>query len=126
MSKFISGTWSSMAVGLLAAVLLDSSSAVIIITIILVNSKLFTLRQAMGIVLGANIGTTMSSQIIATNMNHFSSLLMLSVFIASIISRNKLISSTGEIIFFFGLLFFGLFTMEKASEPLKQNVVFSS
>ena len=62
--KFTSTTFSSLIVGILATAILDSSSAVIIITIILINSKVLQFKQAMGIVLGANIGTTFNSQII--------------------------------------------------------------
>ena len=52
--------------------MLDSSSAVIILTILLVNAKVLTFRQAMGIVLGANIGTTVSSQILAFDISKYS------------------------------------------------------
>ena len=62
--RYTSNTFSSLVVGIVATTLLDSSSAVIIITIVLVNSNLLTFKQAMGIVLGANIGTTVSLSLI--------------------------------------------------------------
>ncbi len=58
--RFTSNTFSAILTGVVATTLLDSSSAVIIITIVLVNSQLLSFRQSMGIVLGANIGTTIS------------------------------------------------------------------
>lgn len=69
---FTSGTLKSLLTGIVVTTILDSSSAVIIITIVLVNAGALNLRQAMGIVLGANIGTTISSQIIALDIGKFS------------------------------------------------------
>ncbi|MEC3876675.1 Na/Pi cotransporter family protein [Chryseobacterium salviniae] len=122
--KFTSNTISSVLVGLVVTTLLDSSSAVIIITIVLVNSQILTLRQAMGIVLGANIGTTISSQIIAMDIGKYSPVLLLLGFLLLFISKSKRVNNTGKVIFYFGILFFGLFTMENAVEPLKDEPFF--
>lgn len=123
--KFTSNTFSSLIVGIIVTTLLDSSSAVIIITIVLVNSKLLSFRQAMGIVLGANIGTTVSSQIIAMDIGKSSPILLLLGFIILLISKSDHISNIGKVILYFGVLFFGLFTMENAVEPLKDHAFFS-
>lgn len=123
--KFTSNTISSILVGIIVTTLLDSSSAVIIITIVFVNSKILTFRQAMGIVLGANIGTTISSQIIAMDIGKYSPVLLLIGFILLLVSKSERINNTGKIILYFGVLFFGLFTMENAVEPLKDEVFFS-
>ena len=122
--KFTSNTLSSIIVGLLVTILLESSSAVIIIAIVLVNSKILSFRQAMGIALGANIGTTIGSQIIATNIGQYSPILMTIGFVLILVSKSGSINNAGKIILYFGLLFFGLFTMEKAVEPLKDQVFF--
>ena len=86
--KFTSNVFSSLLVGIVATTLLDSSSAVIILTIVLVNSKILTFKQAMGIVLGANIGTTVSSQIIAMDVGKYSPIFLLIRFCTSIYSKN--------------------------------------
>jgi phosphate:Na+ symporter len=122
--KFTSNTFSGVLTGIVVTTLLDSSSAVIIITIIFVNSKLLTFRQAMGIVLGANIGTTVSSQIIAMDIGKFSPVLLIIGFILVLVSKSDKINNTGRVILYFGVLFFGLFTMENAVEPLKDNPLF--
>jgi phosphate:Na+ symporter len=122
--KFTSSTFSGILTGIVVTTLLDSSSAVIIITIIFVNSKLLTFRQAMGIVLGANIGTTVSSQIIAMDIGKFSPVLLIIGFILVLVSKSDKINNTGRVILYFGVLFFGLFTMENAVEPLKDNPLF--
>lgn len=122
--RFTANTASSILTGIVVTALLDSSSAVIIITIIFVNSGLLRFRQAMGIVLGANIGTTISSQIIAMDIGKYSPVLLLLGFGMILLSKSERISNTGKIILYFGVLFFGLFTMEKAVEPLKNDPVF--
>ena len=123
--RFTSNTFSSLMVGAVVTTLLDSSSAVIIITIVFVNSKLLTFRQSMGIVLGANIGTTVSSQIIAMDIGKYSPVLLLLGFVLLIISKSDKINNAGKVILYFGVLFFGLFTMENAVEPLKNEVFFT-
>jgi len=122
--RFTKNTISGIFTGVVVTTLLDSSSAVIIITIIFVNAKLLTFRQAMGIVLGANIGTTISSQIIAMDVGKYSPVLLLIGFILVMVSRSVKLSNTGKIILYFGVLFFGLFTMENAVEPLKNEPLF--
>jgi phosphate:Na+ symporter len=123
--RFTSNTFSSLIVGIIATTLLDSSSAVIIITIVLVNSNLLTFKQAMGIVLGANIGTTVSSQIIAMDIGKYSPLFLLIGFVLLFIAKSEKISNIGKSILSFGVLFFGLYTMENAVEPLKDEAFFA-
>jgi phosphate:Na+ symporter len=123
--KFTSNTLSSILVGIVVTTLLDSSSAVIIITIVFVNSKFLTFRQAMGIVLGANIGTTISSQIIAMDIGKYSPILLVIGFMLLLIAKTERMSNTGKVILYFGVLFFGLFTMENAVEPLKDEAFFA-
>lgn len=123
--KFTSNTFSSLIVGTIITVLLDSSSAVIIITIVLVNSKVLTFRQAMGIVLGANIGTTASSQIIAMDVSKYSPVLLLIGFTLLMVAKSEKVSNAGKVVLYFGVLFFGLFTMENAVEPLKDEAFFA-
>ena len=124
--KFTSNTFSGLLVGTIATILLDSSSAVIIITIVFVNSNIITFKQAMGIVLGANIGTTVSSQIIAMDIGKYSPILLLLGFILLIVSKSNRINNIGKVILYFGVLFFGLFTMENAVEPLKDEPFFTA
>jgi phosphate:Na+ symporter len=58
--------------GTIITIVLDSSSAVIILTIVLVKTKALTFRQSLGVVMGANIGTTFSSQLIALDIGQYS------------------------------------------------------
>ena len=123
--KYTSNSFSSLLVGIVVTTLLDSSSAVIIITIVLVNSQILTFKQAMGIVLGANIGTTVSSQIIALDVGKYSPIFLLIGFILLFIAKSEKLTNIGKTILYFGVLFFGLFTMENAVEPLKDEAFFT-
>ena len=125
MAKYTGNTLSSILVGLVVTTLLDSSSAVIIITIVFVNSGFLTLRQAMGIVLGANIGTTVSSQIIAMDVGKYSPVFLLIGFILLMASKSERVGNIGKTILYFGVLFFGLFTMENAMEPMRDHPGFA-
>ena len=112
--------------GIVVTVLLDSSSVVIIMTIALVNSKALTFRQAMGVVMGANIGTTFSSQIFALDIGEYAAIPIGVGFILMFFFKKNFLNSLGRVIFSFGLIFFGLFTMEQAVEPLKESDYFVS
>lgn len=122
--RFTSNTIYSVITGVVVTAILDSSSAVIIITIVFVNANLLELRQAMGVVLGANIGTTISSQIIALDFGKYSPIFLLIGFIFILVAKSAQLNNTGKAILYFGVLFFGLFTMENAVEPLKDSPVF--
>jgi phosphate:Na+ symporter len=124
--RFTSNTLSSVLVGTLATTLLDSSSAVIIIAIVLVNAGALSLRQAMGIVLGANVGTTVGSQIIAMNFGKYSPLFLLLGFVLLFLAKTEKLSQIGKCILYFGILFFGLHTMEAAVEPLRNEAFFTA
>lgn len=117
--RYTGNVTNSVLVGLVSTTLLGSSSASIIITIVMVNAGIMALRPAMGIVLGANIGTTVSSQIIALDFGKFSPVFLLIGFALLMVSSSERIGNIGKSILYFGVLFFGLFTMETAVEPLQ-------
>lgn len=123
--KFVSNIFSAIITGTIVTILLDSSSAVIILTIVLVNAKVLTFRQAIGIVMGANIGTTFSSQLIAFDIGKYSSIPIFIGLLLGFFSRNEKLSKGARAILYFGILFFGLYTMERSVEPLRGNDFFT-
>ncbi|MEJ7626029.1 MAG: Na/Pi symporter [Ferruginibacter sp.] len=124
--KFVSNIFTAILTGTIVTVLLDSSSAVIILTIVLVNAKVLTFRQALGIVMGANIGTTFSSQLIAFDIGKFSPIPIFVGLLLGFFSRNENLSKSAQALLFFGILFFGLYTMERSVEPMRDNEVFTN
>ncbi|MBC7867413.1 MAG: Na/Pi cotransporter family protein [Gloeobacteraceae cyanobacterium ES-bin-316] len=123
--KFVSNIFTAIFTGTVITILLDSSSAVIILTIVLVNAKVLTFRQAIGIVMGANIGTTFSSQLIAFDIGKYSPIPIFLGLIFSFFSRNEDFSKGARALLYFGILFFGLYTMERSVEPLRNNEFFT-
>ena len=126
LDRFTSNLFTGILTGLIVTILLDSSSAVIIMAIALVNVHAMTFRQAMGVVMGANIGTTISSQIFALNIGEYAALPVAAGFLLMVMHKRKVYRDIGGIIFSFGLIFFGLFTMEEAVEPLRNSDYFVS
>ena len=124
LDRFTSNVFSGILTGTIVTILLDSSSVVIIMTIALVNSRAMTFKQAMGVVMGANIGTTVSSQIFALNVGEYAALPILAGFLLMVIHKNALYKSIGRVLLSFGLIFFGLFTIEEAVQPLKNSNYF--
>jgi phosphate:Na+ symporter len=122
--RFTKNLFTAILTGTVVTAILDSSSAVIILTIVLVNANLLTFRQSIGMVLGANIGTTISSQIIAMDIGKYSPVFLAIGFIMIMLSKTEALNKTGKAILFFGILFFGLYTMERSVEPLKDHPFF--
>ena len=117
--KLTSSTLKSLIVGFLSTAVIQSSSAVIMLTIGLINAKILTFNNSIGIMLGSNIATTITSFIVGFNLEKLSSYIMLTGFIL-IVCKNKL-TKIGKIIFNIGLLFFSLFLMSLAVENLKNS-----
>ena len=119
LARFTSHPLAGVATGTVATTLLDSSSVTIIMVVALVNSGLLPFTQAIGVIMGANIGTTISSQIIAFQINQYASLLLAMGFLAYFLGKKEIVKNLGMVLFGFGLIFFGLDVIEQAAEPLK-------
>jgi phosphate:Na+ symporter len=126
LERFTNNIFVSILSGTIATILLDSSSVTIIMIIALVNVGLITFSRAIGVIMGANIGTTFSSQLIAFQIDHYSSILLLAGFILYFISKKKMTKYIGLVLFGFGLIFFGLGLIGEAAEPLKNSVAITS
>lgn len=117
--KYTSNPVLALLIGLIITVVIQSSSATTAITIGLVRAGLMTLEQAAGIVMGANIGTTITAFLIGLKLDAYS---LYFVFIGAMIivfGKRKKLKYIGEIVFGFGLLFFGLSIMGDSLKELK-------
>ncbi len=124
MVRFTRNLFTAILTGTVITIILDSSSAVIIMTIVLVNAKILNFQQSMGVVMGANIGTTFSSQLIALDVGKYSAIPLAIGLILMMVSKTKILTDVGRLLLFFGILFFGLYTMERAVEPLRGHPSF--
>ncbi|MCK9610367.1 MAG: Na/Pi cotransporter family protein [Candidatus Cloacimonas sp.] len=110
-------------VGLGVTALIQSSSATTVMMIGLVNTGIMTLNQAVGVVMGANIGTTITAQLIAFNIGQYAFLFVILGVILLFIRKNRVMEHWSQIIIGFGLLFVGLNVMSAAVSPLQESVV---
>ncbi len=111
-------------VGTLVTAIIQSSSATSVMLVGFVDAGLMNLTQATGVVIGANIGTTMTAQLIAFKITAYAlPIIALGVFIKFFTGHSKWIY-LGDVLLGFGLVFFGLSTMSDGLAPLKNNELF--
>lgn len=108
-------------VGILVTVLIQSSAGTTVMTVSFVNTGLLSLKQALGLIMGANIGTTVTAQLIAFNIDALAlPLLFFGVFMSMIFSKKQL-SYLASGLIGLGLVFMGMQTMKSASHVISQH-----
>ena len=122
--KYTSNPFFGILVGIGMTALIQSSSGVTVITVGLVSAGLLTLRQAIGIVMGANIGTTVTSFIIGFKLGDYALPMLFIGAVCLFFTKNRTINNIGRIVFGVGGIFFALNLMSGAMEPLKDLQVF--
>lgn len=105
--------------GALVTALIQSSSATTVLTVGLVNAQLLTLRQAIGVIMGANIGTTLTAYLIGFNLQDYALPILGLGALVYLFGKNKRFKVIGQSLFGFGILFFGLTVMGNGMQPLK-------
>ena len=111
-------------IGLLVTAVIQSSSATTVMVVGFVNAGIMNLAQAVGVIMGANIGTTVTSFLIAIKLN---ALAPLAIFIGVILmqfSQKVNRRHVGQIITGFGVLFYGMSVMSSSMEPLSESEFF--
>jgi len=112
-------------VGTVVTMIIQSSSATTVMVIGFVSAGLMTLPQAFGVIMGANIGTTMTAWIVAIQINDYAWVFVAIGFIMMFVLKNPQIRYIGQIVFAFGVLFVGLNTMGISMKPLAQSQEFA-
>ena len=119
LDKYTTSPFLGVLVGIFVTALIQSSSGTSVITIGLVGAGLLTLRQAIGIIMGANIGTTITTFIIGFNISAYAlPILFIGAFCLFFVKIEK-VNNVGRILFGFGGVFFSLTLMSGAMAPLK-------
>lgn len=121
LEKLTTNPITGLITGCIATTILDSSSLTIILVIALVNAGTLTFEQSLGVILGSNIGTTVSSLLYAIEIDRYAPILLLLGFVAALIWREKPAGQHGLVVFFLGLLLYGLHSMGEAMRPLTQS-----
>ncbi|MCI2062644.1 MAG: Na/Pi cotransporter family protein [Eubacteriaceae bacterium] len=114
-----------MLAGLCTTAVLQSSSATTVMVIGFVSAGLMTLSQGISVVIGANIGTTITAQLIAFNIGDYAwGIVFVGFVMFFFLKKHEKAADIGQIIFAFGLLFVGINTMSATMAPLAQSQVF--
>ena len=108
-------------VGACVTVLIQSSSATTVMTVSFVDAGLMTLTQAIGVIMGANIGTTITGQILAIKVQDYAYLFIIIGVLLSFFGRSKVQKYAGNGLLGFGLLFVGMQTMESSMSFLRNE-----
>lgn len=118
---FTTNRFTGMLVGIVFTAIVQSSSACTVMVVSFVNSGLMTLYQAAGVILGANIGTTVTSQLVSFNLSEIAPVFLLGGVITVMFIKNNMAKKIGEIVLGFGVLFMGLSGMSGAMAGLKED-----
>ena len=121
LEKATKNKYVAVLVGLAMTMLIQSSSATDVMVIGFVNSGLMNLAQAIGVIMGANIGTTITAQITAFNIATFTPFLLFIGAVMYLFMKNNLVKHIGSVIMGFGMLFQGITIMKAAIAPLSQS-----
>lgn len=116
----------SIGVGVLVTLMIQSSSATDVMVIGFVNAGLMNLSQAIGVIMGANIGTTVTAQLAAFNLSDYAPVILFVGAVMYLFLKNGLLKNIGAVILGFGMLFEGIGLMKTAIAPLSQSEGFIS
>lgn len=118
---FTTNRFTGMIVGLIFTAVIQSSSACTAMVVSFVNAGLMNLYQAAGVILGANIGTTVTSQLVSFNISKYAPVILLVGVVILMFSKREKTKDIAEIIVGFGILFMGLQTMSSSMSFLKED-----
>ena len=108
-----------MLVGAFVTMVIQSSSATTVMLVSFVQAQLMTFMQSLGVILGADIGTTITAQLVAFNLTDYALLMIAVGFFLMMFSKKDSTKHIGEAIMGFGILFFGMKLMSDAMKPLR-------
>lgn len=108
-------------VGIVFCAVIQSSSATTVMVVSFVNAGMMTLYQAAGVILGANIGTTITSQLVSFNLSAYAPLFLFAGVLMTQFIKNDRVKKIGEIILGFGVLFMGLSLMSGSMSSMKDS-----
>lgn len=126
LEKLTANRFVGVLVGALITAIIQSSSATTVMVVGFVNSGMMTLRQAVWIIMGANIGTTITGQLIALDVGELAPLIAFLGVAAMVFVKNEKVKYIGEIFAGLGILFIGMDMMGSAMKPFAESETFVS
>ncbi len=119
LEMFTSNRFMGMIVGIIFTALVQSSSACTVMVVSFVNSGLMNLYQAAGVIFGANIGTTVTSQLVSINLSELAPIFVLAGVVGMMFFKKEIVMKTSTVVLGFGILFMGLSGMSGAMEGMR-------
>ena len=113
-----------MFVGTIVTIVVQSSTLVTVMVVSLVNSTMLNLKQAASVIMGANIGTTLTAQIVAFRITDIWVYCAFFGFVLYFFARTKGLKTVGQVLFAFAMLLLGLFLMSSAMVPMREEPAF--
>lgn len=113
-------------VGALVTMIVQSSSATTVMVVGFVNAGIMNLTQAVGIIMGANIGTTVTAQLVSINLTAIAPIAIGTGVLINLVSNNDKTKKYAQILIGFGILFLGMDTMKHAVKPLRSYEGFTT
>ena len=126
LEKLTSNKYLAVMVGAFVTMVIQSSSATTVMLVSFVNSGLLAFSQALGVILGSNIGSTVTAQIVAFKVTDYALLLIAAGSLMSLFSKKDTVKNLGFVILGFGLLFYGMKVMSDTMKPLRSDPAFNS
>lgn len=117
---FTSNKFMGMIVGIIFTGIVQSSSACTVMVVSFVNSGLMSLYQAAGVIFGANIGTTVTSQLVSFDLSAYAPVFLLAGVVVMLFTKNERVQKIAEVVLGFGVLFVGLESMSSAMSGVKE------
>ena len=117
--KMTSNFFKAILVGIIVTGIIQSSSATTVMVVGFVNAGLMNIYQAVGIIMGANIGTTITGQLVALNISTIAPIIAFVGFVLNTFSKRERKTFLGQAIMGLGFLFMGMDFMSTAMEPLR-------
>ena len=118
---FTKNRFIGMLFGMLFCAIVQSSSATTVMVVSFVNAGLMNLVQAAGVIMGANVGTTITSQLVAFNLSQAAPVFLMLGVIVTMFCKNNKVKQIGEVVLGFGVLFMGLSLMSGSMEGMKES-----
>ena len=126
LEKLTSNRFLAVGVGAFVTMVIQSSSATTVMLVSFVNSGLLSFVQGLGVILGSNIGSTITAQIVAFKVTDYALALIAVGAIMALFSKKDATKNIGFVILGFGLLFYGMKVMSDTMKPLRSNPTFNS
>ena len=117
---FTKNRYVGIIVGVVFTAIIQSSSAATVMVVSFVNAGLMTLYQAIGVIYGANIGTTVTSQLVSFNLSQYAPVFIMAGVLMLMIFKNPTVKKAGEVVIGFGILFLGISTTSSSMGALKE------